>query len=189
MPFAPSPTEVAIVNQIFVQADPQKLGLVTGEQGIRVFAGAKLPPAILGDIWAIADPDNNGALTRKGVAIAVRLIGWSQNGETPSTDLLDKGIFGIHLLIYDSLTFPSVGPLPVIEGLQMPAVSSLSARAPAPIATQPYSLPALLPADRAKFLVLFNKTNPAGGLLSGKPLRLRNQCIFVYLSTRNRRPR
>lgn len=92
MPFAPSPAEVAIVNQIFVQADPQKLGLVTGEQGIKVFAGAKLPPATLGDIWAIADPENNGALTRKGVAITVRLIGWAQNGETPSSELLEKGI-------------------------------------------------------------------------------------------------
>lgn len=91
MPFAPSPAEVAVVNQIFLKADPQKLGLVTGEQGIKVFAGSKLPPATLGDIWALADPENNGALTRKGVAITVRLIGWAQNGETPSSELLEKG--------------------------------------------------------------------------------------------------
>ena len=100
MPFAPTPAEVAIVNQIFVQADPQKLGLVTGEQGVKVFAGAKLPPATLGDIWAIADPENNGALTRKGVAIAVRLIGWAQNGETPSSELLEKGISGFTIDLF-----------------------------------------------------------------------------------------
>jgi epidermal growth factor receptor substrate 15 len=104
MPFAPSPAEVAIVNQIFVQADPQKLGLVTGEQGIRVFAGAKLPPATLGDIWAIADPENNGALTRKGVAITVRLIGWAQNGETPSSELLEKGIYNFPIHLFMSST-------------------------------------------------------------------------------------
>jgi hypothetical protein len=102
MPFAPSPAEVAIVNQIFVQADPQKLGLVTGEQGIKVFAGAKLPPATLGDIWAIADPENNGALTRKGVAITVRLIGWAQNGETPSSELLEKGISNFPINLFTS---------------------------------------------------------------------------------------
>jgi epidermal growth factor receptor substrate 15 len=91
MPFAPSPAEVAIVGAIFAAADPQKLGLVTGEQGVRVFAGAKLAPATLGDIWALSDPENNGALTRKGVAIAVRLIGWAQNGESPSAELLERG--------------------------------------------------------------------------------------------------
>ncbi|KIM32332.1 hypothetical protein M408DRAFT_6586 [Serendipita vermifera MAFF 305830] len=154
MPFAPSPAEVAIVNQIFAKADPQKLGLVTGEQGIKVFAGSNLPPATLGDIWALADPENNGALTRKGVAITVRLIGWAQNGETPSSELLEK-----------------VGPLPAIEGLALPAVPTLPARTPAPIATQPFSLPPLLPTDRAKFLGLFNKTNPAGGLMSGDQAR------------------
>ena len=91
MPFVPSPAEVAIVNAIFARADPQKVGLVTGEQGVRVFAGAHLPPATLGDVWSLADPENNGALTRKGVAVAVRLIGWAQNGESPTVELIDKG--------------------------------------------------------------------------------------------------
>lgn len=90
MPFAPTPTEVGLVNAIFAVADPQKLGLITGEQGINVFAGSKLPPATLGDIWALADPENNGALTRRGVAVTVRLIGWAQAGKLPTLDLLDK---------------------------------------------------------------------------------------------------
>lgn len=87
----PTPQEVAIVNAIFSIADPQKLGLITGEQGVKVFAGAKLPPATLGDIWALADPENNGALHRRGVAVAVRLIGWAQAGESPSVELIEKG--------------------------------------------------------------------------------------------------
>ena len=90
MPFVPTPTEVGLVNAIFAVADPQKLGLITGEQGIKVFAGSKLAPATLGDIWALADPENNGALTRRGVAVTVRLIGWAQAGEVPSAELLDK---------------------------------------------------------------------------------------------------
>lgn len=93
MPFTPTPAEVAFVNQIFTQADPQKLGLVTGEQGVKIFAGSHLPPGTLGDIWSLSDPENNGALTRRGVAIAVRLIGWAQSGETPSNELLEKGNF------------------------------------------------------------------------------------------------
>lgn len=45
---------------------------------------------MLGDIWALADPENNGVLTRKGVAVTVRLIGWAQAGETPSEELIEK---------------------------------------------------------------------------------------------------
>ena len=90
MPFVPTPTEVGLVNAIFAVADPQKLGLITGEQGIKVFAGSKLAPATLGDIWALADPENNGALTRRGVAVTIRLIGWAQAGEVPSAEHLDK---------------------------------------------------------------------------------------------------
>ncbi|KAG8831584.1 hypothetical protein FRC17_002900 [Serendipita sp. 399] len=151
MPFVPSPPEVALVNQIFAIADPQKLGIVTGEQGVKVFAGSNLPPAALGDIWSFADPENNGILTRKGVAIAVRLIGWAQNGETPSAEWLEKP-----------------GPLPTIEGIPSPSAATLPSRAPAPIAALTSPLPPLLLTDRSKFLTLFTKANPAGGLLSGE---------------------
>lgn len=54
--FAPTPNEVALVNQVFQKGDPQKLGIVTGEQGVKIFAGSSLLPATLGDIWALSDP-------------------------------------------------------------------------------------------------------------------------------------
>ncbi|KAG8867620.1 hypothetical protein FRC20_005312 [Serendipita sp. 405] len=155
MPFVPSPPEVAIVNQIFAIADPQKLGIITGEQGVKVFAGCNLPPATLGDIWSLSDPENNGILTRKGVAIAVRLIGWAQKGESPSAELLEKP-----------------GPLPTIEGIPTPPAAPLPSRAPlAPIVALAHSLPPLSPTDRSKFLTLFSKANPVGGLLSGEQAR------------------
>lgn len=88
--FAPTPGEINVVNQLFAIADPQKLGIITGDVAVKVFAGAKLPPATLGEIWSIADKDNNGFLTRKGIAIAVRLIGHAQKGETVKEALVDK---------------------------------------------------------------------------------------------------
>jgi epidermal growth factor receptor substrate 15 len=88
--FAPSQAELAIVNQIFAQADPNKLGVVTGDAAIKIFAGTKLPPLVLGEIWAIADEDNKGWLPKRGVAIAVRLMGWAQKGEKITPDLLKK---------------------------------------------------------------------------------------------------
>lgn len=89
--FSPTPAELALVSQIFTQADPQKLGILTGDVAVKVFGGAKLQPTVLGEIWSIADEDNNGWLPRKGVAIAVRLMGWAQKGEKITQDLVYKG--------------------------------------------------------------------------------------------------
>lgn len=88
--FTPSPAEVALVNQIFTQADSQKLGVITGEAAVKVFNGAKLSPAVLAEIWNIADDENNGVLTRKGVAVAIRLLGHAQRGEKMSEALVNK---------------------------------------------------------------------------------------------------
>lgn len=93
--FTPTAAELALVSQIFAQADTQKIGILTGDVAVRVFSGAKLPPTVLGEIWNTADEDNNGFLTRKGVAIAVRLIGWAQKGEKVSQALLSKCAFAV----------------------------------------------------------------------------------------------
>lgn len=90
MSFQPTSAEVALVSAIFAQHDPQKLGVITGDVAVRAFAGAYLPPAVLGLIWDLADDANNGWLARKGVAVAVRLIGWAQAGESIREELIHK---------------------------------------------------------------------------------------------------
>ena len=88
--FSPSPQELAIVSQIFASADPSKLGVITGDAALKIFAGTKLSPIVLSEIWDIADQDNKGWLSKKNVAVAVRLISWAQKGEKVSADLLSK---------------------------------------------------------------------------------------------------
>lgn len=88
--FNPSPAELALVSQIFLKADPQKIGILTGDAALKVFGGANLQPTILGEIWNIADEDNNGWLPKKGVAIAVRLMGWAQKGEKVTQALVNR---------------------------------------------------------------------------------------------------
>lgn len=88
--FSPTPAELALVSQIFLQADPQKHGILTGDVAVKVFGGANLKPTVLGEIWSIADEDNNGFLPRKGVAIAIRLMGWAQKGEKITPVLVNK---------------------------------------------------------------------------------------------------
>ena len=88
--FTPSPAELALVTQIFLKADPQKHGILTGDAALKVFGGARLLPTVLGQIWSIADEDNNGWLPKKGVAVAVRLMGWAQKGEKVTQALVNK---------------------------------------------------------------------------------------------------
>ncbi|GLB35163.1 putative eps15 homology domain containing protein [Lyophyllum shimeji] len=150
--FTPTAAELALVSQIFNQADPQKLGILTGDVAVKVFGGAKLPPTVLGEIWSIADDDNNGWLPRKGVAIALRLIGWAQKGEKITQELVNRP-----------------GPLATIEGFTVVAQNNTGT----PLAkSPPPTLPPLTPQEKAKFQNLFNQAGPdANGLLSGSKAR------------------
>lgn len=88
--FAPTPAELAYAGQLFATCDPQGIGIITGDAAVPVFAGSSLPPDTLGEIWSLSDHDNNGFLTKKGVAVAVRLIAWAQKGEPITEALLSK---------------------------------------------------------------------------------------------------
>jgi epidermal growth factor receptor substrate 15 len=91
--FAPTPAELALVNQIFANVDGARVGLLSGDVLVPVFEGSHLPTTTLGEIWQLADSDNAGVLTRKGVAVAVRLIGHAQKGEQPSEALINKRMY------------------------------------------------------------------------------------------------
>ncbi|KZT44182.1 hypothetical protein SISSUDRAFT_340601 [Sistotremastrum suecicum HHB10207 ss-3] len=152
MSFSPSPQELALVSQLFAHADPQKLGILTGDAAVKAFQGANLSPVILGEVWALADSENNGFLTRKTAAIAVRLIGWAQKGETVSEALINKP-----------------GPLAHIEGVSRPVTSSPAPKSPT--ISSSASLPPLTPQDRDKFQRIFTGCGPVDGLLSGEKAR------------------
>ncbi|KAI0057121.1 hypothetical protein BV25DRAFT_1863870, partial [Artomyces pyxidatus] len=145
--------EVSLVNQIFAKNDPQKFGVITGDLAVSIFSGAKLPSATLGEIWSIADSENQGFLTRNGVAVAVRLIGWAQKGDKVSEALVEKP-----------------GPIAVIEGYSGPTPTR-SAVSPTPKSPAPPLPPPLTPQDKAKFSRLFNSCGPVNGLLNGDRAR------------------
>lgn len=115
--FTPTPSESALVNRIFTLFDTQKFGVLTGEVAVKAFAGANLSPTLLGEIWNIADEDNNGWLSRKGVSIAIRLIGWAQKGEKMSKDLLGRRK-SCPPCSSPSLTRPKLDHCPLLMALQ-----------------------------------------------------------------------
>ncbi|EJD02096.1 uncharacterized protein FOMMEDRAFT_124323 [Fomitiporia mediterranea MF3/22] len=152
--FSPTPSELALVNSIFAKADPQKLGIVTGDKAVEAFAGANLPPNVLGEIWALADKENNGFLTRKGVAVALRLIGHAQKGEQLNESSLERP-----------------GPLAHIEGLSSRPSSIPSSPPPKSPPARGVIYPPLTPEDKSKFLRLFLGCGPVNGLLNGDKAR------------------
>ncbi|KAI5124051.1 hypothetical protein M0805_003880 [Coniferiporia weirii] len=167
--FAPTQQELALVNQVFVAADPSKLGIITGDAAVKVFAGAKLAPTALGEIWSISDKDNNGFLTKKGVAIALRLIGHAQKGEPVKESLLDRP-----------------GPLAFIEGIS-PSKRPSSILSSPPNSPPPRGslFPPLTAEDKTKFLRLFLGCGPVNGLLSGDKARdvfIKSKLPFEKLS-------
>ncbi|ELU40092.1 EF hand domain-containing protein [Rhizoctonia solani AG-1 IA] len=89
--FEATAQEQQVIKAVFARADTQDLGVVTGDEAVKVFAGSALPPATLGEIWQLSDTENNGFLTETGLGIALRLIGWAQAGEAPKKDLIGRG--------------------------------------------------------------------------------------------------
>ena len=176
--FSPTPPELAVVSQIFSQADPQKTGVLTGDVAVRVFSGAKLPPTTLGTIWNISDEDDKGWLPKRGVAIAVRLIGWAQKGEKITKDLVKKRNPALYL---SSSYLPHyfillAGPLAVIEGIN--TVSQQNTGMSLPRSPPPTPYPPLTAQDKARFHSMFMKNNPVDSLLSGS-------CSFFSLYFRH----
>lgn len=101
--FVPSQAEVALTSKIFEKCDPQRQGIIAGDTAVSIFNGSKLSAFVLGEVWAIADKENNGFLTRKGVSIALRLMGHAQRGEPVSEALLSKREYTRFALSFQSL--------------------------------------------------------------------------------------
>lgn len=149
--FTATPAELGLVNQIFAQADKQKLGILNGDVAVKVFGGAKLPGPVLGEIWNIADEENNGWLSKMGTAKALRLIGHAQAGSKVTPALLAKA-----------------SPLATIDGYSSIPRHNTGASIPK---SPPPGFPPLSPQDKIKFQNIFNRSGPTNGLLSGEKSR------------------
>lgn len=97
-----TPDEKRLYSQLFKSLDAEGTGIITGDKARSTFEKSGLPPAVLGEIWQMADVNNLGFLTQFGFCYAMRLIGYTQSGQPPTPNLADNP-----------------GPLPKFAGLQM----------------------------------------------------------------------
>lgn len=76
-------------------------GVLPGQEALPFLVTSGLPQQTLGEIWASADPDNNGFLTREGWYKAARLIGWMQKGDQAMDEtLVSRGKPSVSATIY-----------------------------------------------------------------------------------------
>ena len=108
--FVPTQAEFNLVSQILAVTDSSKRGLVTGDAAVKVFSGANLSPNVLAEIWAIADNENKGFLTRNGLSAAVRLISHAQKGDVINPTLLDKRTFRVHTVVWGQCSIFVLSP-------------------------------------------------------------------------------
>ncbi|CAN6637962.1 EH domain-containing and endocytosis protein 1 [Trichomonascus vanleenenianus] len=151
-----SADEKKLYGRLFKQGDPEGLGIVTGEVARTLFERSGLPPNVLGEIWQIADTENQGFLDQVGFSLALRIVGKVQAGEPVSPALAD-----------------TPGPLPSFDGRQRhPESMAAPIASPAPIsgAAAATRVPPLNSADRARFIGLFTKSAPSG-VLDGERAR------------------
>ncbi|KAL1795828.1 hypothetical protein ACET3X_006052 [Alternaria dauci] len=158
-----TPEEKRVFQYLFQQADTEKLGVITGEIAVKFFERTKLAPAVLGEIWQIADTENRGLLTMAGFCQVLRLIGHYQAGRDPSPELAFRPA---PLPKFEGLNIPSAAP-------SVPAPPSFSPQPTGSIQPQmsgngPIRVPPLVPAKAAEYAGLFEKSGAVNGVLSGE---------------------
>ncbi|KAF5381294.1 hypothetical protein D9615_008336 [Tricholomella constricta] len=167
--FFPSEDELELVAQIYDRAGSPRPDVIKGETAAEIFAASvDLEPITLSTIWEIADKEKAGYLSERGVAVALRLIGWAQSGEE-----VCAGLVNIR------------GPLPRIEGL-VPGVK----RKPSVSAVATSKLPPFTERDRDAFQDLFQQCGPKYGLLEGTldsipsttPIRIYEEIVATFES-------
>ncbi|KAI5954534.1 hypothetical protein KGF54_002309 [Candida jiufengensis] len=147
-----TPEEKSLYTQLFKSLDPDNTGIITGEKARSTFEKSNLPPAILGEIWQLADQNNLGFLNQYSFCYAMRLIGYTQSGQHPTPGLAD-----------------TPGPLPKFANIQQPQRLQTQSTSNSFLSSQPnntipqsatpqVSLKSISSNDYQKFSQLFIKT-------------------------------
>lgn len=153
----PSGQEKQYYDQLFDAVSKDTSGLLPGSDALPLLTASGLPQQTLGEIWTVADPDNNGFLTRDTWYKAARLVGWLQNGGQTNVDAS---------LANKTPPFPTFKGYPVPGARTATPVMPLSANT-----TGQQSMLPLTAEDRTQFTRVFVGCGPQNGLVSGDKAR------------------
>ncbi|KAF9477811.1 hypothetical protein BDN70DRAFT_90513 [Pholiota conissans] len=98
--FLASDEEVELARQLLKVAECEQAGALHADVAVDIFGRSRLTVEQLRDIWNLADKNGSGDLSIEELAMAIRLMGWAQAGESLHENLLHK-----------------TGPLPTLDGI------------------------------------------------------------------------
>lgn len=84
-----TPAEQAFYPTLFAKLAQNNL--ISGSAAYAFLTLSALPPATLGEIWAVADPNDRGSLDVAGWTVAMRLIASVQAGGAVTAETGEKG--------------------------------------------------------------------------------------------------
>ena len=87
----PTPSETALVEQIFAVGDPSRSGALSVHAARKLFTGARLTPGTLERVWAIANVEDTESVQRHCVGVALRLVGHAQGGSEVREEMVNEG--------------------------------------------------------------------------------------------------
>ncbi|PHH81500.1 hypothetical protein CDD82_647 [Ophiocordyceps australis] len=152
--------EKRVFGDLFKQADPENLRIVTGDAALGFFDKTRLDSRILGEIWQIADKENRGFLTPAGFSVVLRLIGHAQAGREPRPELAFQQ-----------------GPLPRFDGIHVPGMpvspppASPSGIPPQGTGAGAARIPPLTPDKVSQYATLFERQPLQNNMLGGEHAR------------------
>ncbi|KAJ7574842.1 hypothetical protein C8J56DRAFT_462444 [Mycena floridula] len=151
--FTPSAEETVLVAQILAEASSKhgERDSITPEQALDILVGARLEPDVLLAILALAVTEQT--LSRTELGVAVRLIGWAQEGISITPPLVHR-----------------CGPAAVITGLPIIHRNSKtrkSSKEGDSVPPNPSAYPPLNSACRERYVAVFKTGKPVDGVLNG----------------------
>jgi len=87
IPWVVTPSEKTKFDAMFLQADKDKDGLVSGAEVKNIFIASGLPQQVLAHIWELCDTKNAGLLNAEQFALAMHLISKKRMGIEPPNSL------------------------------------------------------------------------------------------------------
>eukprot|EP00049_Salpingoeca_infusionum_P026027 m.23284 g.23284 ORF g.23284 m.23284 type:complete len:579 (+) comp8471_c0_seq2:269-2005(+) len=110
VPWKVSSAERKAFEKIFLSADKDKDGLVSGKEAAKIFQTSKLPKQQLAHIWSLADIYQTGTLNSEQFALAMHLVSSTVKGNTLPRELTPE-------LRPPSCRDPSLtAPVPLLPG-------------------------------------------------------------------------
>ena len=115
--YVPTQIELPYFEQLFHFVTAGKGNQITGQLAVPFFLKSKVAPAMLKELWNIADSDQKGFLTRGDFHAAMRLISMAQNGiSLSSNSLMETSATHLSLPVFEGIPNPTVPAVPAQQG-------------------------------------------------------------------------